>query len=359
MTKRFGSLTVLDKICFSIGAGELVAIVGPTGCGKTTFLNTLSKLMPATEGDILIDGEEADPRKHNISYVFQEPTCLPWRTVRDNVAYGMEVKGVPKEERYQRADQIMDLVGLASCADLYPNQVSASMMQRIAVSRAFAVRPDLLLMDEPYGQLDVKLRYYLEDELVNLWRTLGSTILFVTHNIEEAVYVAERILGYMLFAWKTVLGNVEMGPKLRGVCKHERRDTAMHYINLVGLNGFENHYPHQLSGGMKQRVGIARAYANNPEILLMDEPFGQLDAQTRIFMQHEVTRIWEQEKRTVVFVTNNIDEALFLGDRIVLMEGKLPGKIKTEHPIHLPRPREHTDMTLLELREQITAETEL
>lgn len=194
LTKRFGDLTVLNDICFDIKAGELVAIVGPTGCGKTTFLNTLSKLMPATSGQILIDGEEANPRKHNISYVFQEPTCLPWRTVRENVAYGMEVKGVPHKERMDRTNKIMELVGLASCADLYPNQVSASMVQRIAVSRAFAVEPDLLLMDEPYGQLDVKLRYYLEDELVSLWQKLKSTVLFVTHNIEEAVYVAERIL---------------------------------------------------------------------------------------------------------------------------------------------------------------------
>ena len=194
LTKRFGDLTVLNDICFEIKTGELVAIVGPTGCGKTTFLNTLSKLMPATAGDILIDGEEANPKKHNISYVFQEPTCLPWRTVRDNVAYGMEIKRVPKKERMERTERIMDLVGLASCADLYPNQVSASMMQRIAVSRAFAVEPDLLLMDEPYGQLDIKLRYYLEDELISLWQKLKSTVLFVTHNIEEAVYVAERIL---------------------------------------------------------------------------------------------------------------------------------------------------------------------
>ncbi|MEG1610340.1 MAG: ABC transporter ATP-binding protein [Bilophila sp.] len=194
LTKQFGDLTVLDDINFNIKQGELVAIVGPTGCGKTTFLNTLSKLMPATKGQILIDGEEANPKKHNISYVFQEPTCLPWRTVAENVAYGMEVKGVGKKERETRAAEIMELVGLSSCADLYPNQVSASMMQRIAVSRAFAVNPDLLLMDEPYGQLDVKLRYYLEDELVNIWKKLGSTVLFVTHNIEEAVYVAQRIL---------------------------------------------------------------------------------------------------------------------------------------------------------------------
>ena len=110
---------------------------------------------------------------------------------------------------------------------------------------------------------------------------------------------------------------------------------------MVGLTG-RKHYPHQLSGGMKQRVGIARAYANSPNIMLLDEPFGQLDAQTRMFMQKETARIWEQEKRTVIFVTNNIDEALFLGDRIILMEGKLPGSIKTEYMIDLPRPAKCT-----------------
>jgi sulfonate transport system ATP-binding protein len=157
-------------------------------------LNCLSKLIPASEGNIYIDGEEADPEKHNISFVFQEPTCLPWRTVRDNVAFGMEIKGFPPQKKQERLKQILEMVGLTDTATLYPNQVSASMEQRIAVARAFAVDPDLLLMDEPYGQLDVKLRYYLEDELIRLWQTLKSTVVFVTHNIEEAVYVAERIL---------------------------------------------------------------------------------------------------------------------------------------------------------------------
>ncbi|MFH1138515.1 MAG: ABC transporter ATP-binding protein [Pseudomonadota bacterium] len=194
LTKRFGDLVVLNNINFNVPEGEFLAIVGPTGCGKTTFLNCLSKLMPSSEGDIFIDGEVANPRKHNISFVFQEPTCMPWRTVKENVAYGMEVKKFPKDQLNKKLDTILNLVGLADTANLYPNQVSASMMQRIAVARAFAVNPDLLLMDEPYGQLDVKLRYYLEDELVKLWKTLKSTVIFVTHNIEEAVYVAERIL---------------------------------------------------------------------------------------------------------------------------------------------------------------------
>jgi len=194
LTKRFGDLLVLNRINFHVAQGEFLAIVGPTGCGKTTFLNCLSKLVPTSEGDIFIDGEVADPKKHNISFVFQEPTCLPWRTVRQNVAYGMEIKKFGADHIRKRVDFMLDMVGLTETQDLYPNQVSASMVQRITVARAFAVDPDLLLMDEPYGQLDVKLRYYLEDELVKLWRTLQSTVIFVTHNIEEAVYVAERIL---------------------------------------------------------------------------------------------------------------------------------------------------------------------
>jgi ABC-type nitrate/sulfonate/bicarbonate transport system ATPase subunit len=164
---------------------------------------------------------------------------------------------------------------------------------------------------------------------------------------------------YMLFPWKTVMGNVELGPRLRNVAKKERREMAAHYINLVGLQGFENHYPHQLSGGMKQRVGIARAYTNNPEIMLLDEPFGQLDAQTRYFMEKETVRIWEAEKRTVIFVTNNIDEAIYLGDRIITLQGKLPGRMHQIHNVILPRPREHTDMKFLELRHEITEASEL
>ncbi|MGQ9696316.1 MAG: ABC transporter ATP-binding protein [Thermodesulfobacteriota bacterium] len=194
LTKKFGELLVLDDISFSVKKGEFLAIVGPTGCGKTTFLNCLSCLLPPTKGSIFIDGEPANPRKHHISFVFQEPTPMPWRTVAQNVAFGMEIKKFPKEKIQERLRYIMNLVGLADTAHLYPNQISASMMQRMTVARAFAVDPDLLLMDEPYGQLDVKLRYYLEDELVKLWQTLKSTVIFITHNIEEAVYLAERIL---------------------------------------------------------------------------------------------------------------------------------------------------------------------
>ncbi|MBW1711549.1 MAG: ABC transporter ATP-binding protein [Deltaproteobacteria bacterium] len=184
----------MDDVSFNVGRGEFLCIVGPTGCGKTTFLNVLSKLLPATKGRVLIDGEEGNPRRHNLAFVFQEPSSMPWLTVRENVAFGMKVKGVPARERQARLEQVLDLVGLADCAELFPNQISASMEQRVAVSRAFVTQPDLLLMDEPYGQLDVKLRYCLEDELIRLWQKIKCSVVFVTHNIEEAVYLAERIL---------------------------------------------------------------------------------------------------------------------------------------------------------------------
>ena len=155
------------------------------------------------------------------------------------------------------------------------------------------------------------------------------------------------------------MGNVEFGLEIAGVRKCERRKIAQKYIDLVGLHGFEHSYPHQLSGGMKQRVGIARAYTNNPQILLMDEPFGQLDAQTRYAMQEEVLRIWQQEKRTIIFVTNNIEEAVFLADRIVLLSN-CPAKVKQVYDLSgLSRPRNTTDPEFLRIREDISGNTDL
>lgn len=161
-----------------------------------------------------------------------------------------------------------------------------------------------------------------------------------------------------LMPWKTVMGNVEFGLQIAGVDKETRRKTAQKYIDLVGLTGFEKSYPNQLSGGMKQRVGIARAYTNNPEILLMDEPFGQLDAQTRYAMQEEIQKIWQQEKRTIVFVTNNIEEAVYLGDRIILLS-KCPATVKQIYDINLPRPRNTVDQEFLRIRKEVSENTDL
>jgi len=194
LTKCYDELLVLDDISFDIYEGEMLCIVGPTGCGKTTFLNCLARFIPCTKGDILVDDVPADPEKQNIAFVFQEPSAIPWLTVEDNVHFGLKIKKIAQAERDRRVERMLELVGLKAYREYYPKQLSASMEQRVVIARNFAIQPDLLLMDEPYGQLDIKLRYYLEDELLKIWQATKATVLFITHNVEEAVFLAERIL---------------------------------------------------------------------------------------------------------------------------------------------------------------------
>lgn len=194
LTKKFGDLLVLDDISFDVKEGEFLCIVGPTGCGKTTFLNSLTKLYDITAGEILVNGEPVDLKKHNIAYIFQEYSTFPWLKVEENIRYGLKIKDMPEAEIKKRVDEVVAMVGLQDYRNYYPDQLSASMLQRVVIARAFAVQPELLIMDEPYGQLDVSLRFKLEDELLRLWRETGTTVIFITHNIEEAVYLSERIL---------------------------------------------------------------------------------------------------------------------------------------------------------------------
>lgn len=194
LTKCFGDLVVLENVSFNVKKGEFLCIVGPTGCGKTTFLNLLSRLIEPTSGEILIDGETANAKKHNLAFVFQESSSFPWLTVEDNLKYGLRIKKLPADFINSQTDKMIRLLGLEECRKVYPHELSVSTEQRVVIGRAFAMNPDLLLMDEPYGQMDIKVRYYLEDEVVRLWKDLGSTVIFITHNIEEAVYLAERIL---------------------------------------------------------------------------------------------------------------------------------------------------------------------
>lgn len=161
-----------------------------------------------------------------------------------------------------------------------------------------------------------------------------------------------------LFPWMSVMKNVSFGPRMQGVKKEEWKKRAQYYIDLVGLTGFENSYPVKLSGGMQQRVGIARAYCNNPDIIFMDEPFGHLDAQTRYLMEEEIERICSKEKRTVVFVTNNVEEAIYLADRIVVLTNA-PATVDREYIIDLSRPRDYTSPEFLELREEITRRVDI
>jgi NitT/TauT family transport system ATP-binding protein len=214
--KQFGDLSVLQDISLAIQSGEFISVVGPSGCGKTTFLRIVAGLEPATSGTLRIDGKPIAGPGGNRGFVFQNDSLLPWRTV---------------------------------------------------------------------------------------------------------------------------LANALIGPEVAGQVTAKERQRTLDLLKLVGLSGFERYFPRQLSGGMRQRVNLARALAIDPEVLLMDEPFAALDAQTREIMQTELLRIWEQGRKTVLFVTHQIDEAVFLSDR-VLVFARRPGRVQETVEIELPRPRE-------------------
>jgi len=194
LCKQFDDLKVLEDCSFHIEEGEFVCVVGPTGCGKTTFLNLLANLIEPTSGEVLIDGTKTDPRKHNISFIFQEPSAFPWLTVEKNLEFGIKAKSKDKQQINTQVNRVMELMGLTKYKNSYPSELSASTQQKIVIGRAFATQPDMLLMDEPYGQMDLKMRFYLEDEVIRIWKELKTTVIFITHNIEEAVYLAERVL---------------------------------------------------------------------------------------------------------------------------------------------------------------------
>jgi NitT/TauT family transport system ATP-binding protein len=185
----------LDSVDLSVRAGEFVCLVGQTGCGKSTLLSAIGGLLPASRGEILIGDRPAGKAKlDDRAVVFQAASLMPWRTVLHNVAYGLELSRVPKAERLSRARELIELVGLGSREDAYPHQLSGGMQQRVNLARALAADPRLLLMDEPFGALDAITRQTLQGELLRIWSGSGKTVIFVTHQIDEAVLFADRIV---------------------------------------------------------------------------------------------------------------------------------------------------------------------
>ncbi len=233
LTKKFGDLLVLDDISFSVKKGEFVCVVGPTGCGKTTFLNLLTRIYQPTQGELYIDGTPADPKIHNISFAFQEPSAMPWLNVEQNLQFGMKIKKIPEDERKRRVERILKLLGLEEFRKSYPRELSVSAEQRVIIGRAFSTYPDLLLMDEPYGQMDIKMRFYLEDEVLKLWKEFGSTVIFITHNIEEATYLAERVL-ILTNKPATIKENLEINlPHPRDVTSPEFIEIRRHITDAI------------------------------------------------------------------------------------------------------------------------------
>ncbi len=216
-SSKTGPVVALDQTSFTVAEGEFVTILGPSGCGKSTILRVVAGLEEPSSGHVFLDGKEIKGPGPDRGMVFQSYTLYPWLTVEENIAFGLQLKGTSKKEQ---------------------------------------------------------------------------------------------------------------------------KEVAQHYLELIGLAGFEKHYPIQLSGGMKQRVAIARALANNPEILLMDEPFGALDAQTRAIMQEILLKVWEESKKTILFITHDVEESIFLGDSIYVMTAR-PGRLKKNIKVPLPRPRDY------------------
>jgi NitT/TauT family transport system ATP-binding protein len=193
--KEDGTATqALSGVDLEIGDMEFICLVGPSGCGKTTLLRIIAGLETATTGKVTIDGQPVtgpDPKR---GMVFQEYSLFPWRRVIDNVAFGLEMKGMGKDERREIADRYIDMVGLSQFRDAYPYELSGGMRQRVAIARALANDPDVLLMDEPFGALDAQTRNRMQKELLSLWEQTKKTIVFVTHSVDEAVYLATRIV---------------------------------------------------------------------------------------------------------------------------------------------------------------------
>ncbi|MFE7169140.1 ABC transporter ATP-binding protein [Streptomyces sp. NPDC057616] len=194
--QRYGDQTVLHDISLSVPEGQLLCVVGPSGCGKSTLLRTVAGLQPASEGSVTFDGTPVTGVPDQLAVVFQDygRSLYPWLTVRDNVALPLRRRGLRRAERRAEAERILERVGLEGAGRRHPWQLSGGMQQRVAIARALVCRPALLLMDEPFGSLDAQTREDLEDLLLEVHRTDGATIVFVTHDIDESVYVGDRVV---------------------------------------------------------------------------------------------------------------------------------------------------------------------
>lgn len=194
LAKHYGDLCVFEGIDLDVPAGEIVSIVGPSGCGKTTLLRCINGLITPDAGEVIVDGEPVTGPRPGLAIVFQDFGLFPWKTVVDNVGYGLTVQGRPKREVRAHAQQFVDLVDLTGFEKSYPHQLSGGMQQRAGLARALAVDPKVLLMDEPFGALDAQTRELMQFELLNIWDRQPTTMVFVTHGIEEAVLMGDRVL---------------------------------------------------------------------------------------------------------------------------------------------------------------------
>lgn len=201
-----GATQAVAEVTGSIPEHKFVSVIGPSGCGKSTLLDMVGGLLRPTQGAITIDGEQVTSPRRDTAMVFQEDSSLHWRSVLDNVAFGLEVRGVSKSERYDKAREMIELVGLRQFEDHRPGQLSGGMKQRVAIARALAMEPRVLLMDEPFGALDQQTRQFIGRELLRIWDQTRNRVLFITHDIQEAVYLSDEV--WVMSARPSVLKEV-------------------------------------------------------------------------------------------------------------------------------------------------------
>lgn len=194
LTKEFGDVRALGGVTFDVPRGELTSIIGPSGCGKTTTLKIIAGLVDATSGQIEVNGTPVSQPGPDRAFVFQDFALMPWATVLRNAAFGLELRGVPRKEREKTAREYVEKVGLARFVDAYPHQLSGGMRQRVGLARALAVDADILLMDEPFASVDEQIRRRFQEDLLRLLSEEKKTVIFVTHSIEEAVYVSDQVV---------------------------------------------------------------------------------------------------------------------------------------------------------------------
>jgi len=234
--KDFGGFTALDAIDLHVSAGEFLVLVGPSGCGKTTLLDLVGGLTRPTRGRLLLDGAPITGPGLDRGVVFQQYALFPWRTALGNVEFGLEAKRVPRRERRERAREFLALVDLTGFADRYPHELSGGMRQRVAIARSLAYDPEVLLMDEPFAALDAQTRETLQAELRRIWEQTGKTIVFITHGIEEAVFLGQRV-AVMSARPGTIRTIVEVGLEARGADEdvRSREDFVEHRHRLWEL----------------------------------------------------------------------------------------------------------------------------
>lgn len=187
-------VVALDDATFSVREGEFLSIVGPSGCGKSTLLYIIGGFMPSTRGQVMVDGKAASGPGIDRGIVFQEYALFPWKTVLGNITYGLEERRIDKKERLEIAKKYIKMIGLGGFEEKYPKELSGGMKQRVAIARTLANDPDILLMDEPFGALDAQTRELMQEELLKIWRETRKTIIFITHSVDECVYLSERVL---------------------------------------------------------------------------------------------------------------------------------------------------------------------